>query len=153
MNVNPNNENDVNLYRTASASSSPSSNIIQINEINMSKKPALQMQDSNSAGNQFSTPVTNQPPPSHQLLQATLIPTISENKNFFRQRVVIPPPPAPLLQPHQFQTPLNKQMPPQMQMQLKNYTKSNDNDQTIETIEKENETLHHNPGLGIFKTD
>ena len=154
MNVNPNNENDGNLYHTASTSSSPSSNNMQIN--NMPITPALQVQKSNYTGNdfrnptqlqsnnhilvnQFSTPATNQPPPSHQLLQATLIPNISEDKQFFRQRAGMPPPPAPLLQPQQLNTPLNQQIPPQMQMQIPNYTNSNDNDQTIQTIGNENE--------------
>ena len=123
--------------------------------INMSNAPALQIQKSNYAGNdflnpsqlqtndhimvnKFSTPATNQPPPSHQL-QASLIPAISEDKHFFRQRACLLPPPAPPLQPLQFKTPLNQQIRPKMQMQLQNYTNSNENDQTNHTIANENE--------------
>ena len=95
--------------------------------------------------NHFSTPATNQPPPAHHILQATLIPTISEDKQFFRQRVnpnQNPPVPNPQMQ---LQTPINQQIPLQMQLhmhqhqqQTQNYT-ANDNDQTIQTMGQCNE--------------
>jgi hypothetical protein len=169
MNCNTNNENDGNfVYQTSPSNNNP----MQINANNLTNTPAHQIQKPNFNINEFrnpnqihliqnqnnhmvqqySTPATNQPPPSHQLLQATLIPTISEDKPFFRQRNgAMPPPIQPPLppsvqaQPQHLQTPLNQNQipvhkpPPPPPLSSQNYLNNNDNDQTIQTITNENE--------------